>query len=118
MSAQPARNGPWGWILAILGLLFFISLVNGHGPSTSTGGTTSNSDHSPSGAKTFASGNYAGSGVAAVDRTLLPSERENYARDPSGQGFSEEDRAFLEEHGVSESEARAAETILREQGVD
>ncbi|MBB3032667.1 hypothetical protein [Alteriqipengyuania lutimaris] len=56
--------------------------------------------------------------IDRVNRTLLPQEREEWASDPNSYGFNEDDRAFLEEHGVSEAEARAMETILRENGVD
>jgi len=56
--------------------------------------------------------------IDRVDRTLDDSERKQWADDPSSYGFNDEDRAFLEERGVSESEARAIETILRENGVE
>jgi len=32
--------------------------------------------------------------------------------DPSSYGYTDSDRAFLREHGVSEAEARALETML------
>ena len=56
--------------------------------------------------------------INRVDRTLSPQERDHWQADPNSYGFNEDDRAFLKEHGVSESEARAAETVLRENGVD
>ena len=45
-------------------------------------------------------------------------ERELYASDPSSMGYTEEDRESLKEHGVSETEARAAETVMHQQGVE
>lgn len=56
--------------------------------------------------------------IDRVDRTLDQGERSQWAEDPSSYGFNDDDRAFLSEHGVSESEARAMETILRESGVE
>lgn len=53
-----------------------------------------------------------------VDNSLQPEERAQWANDRNSYGFNEDDRAFLEEHGVTESEARALETILRENGVE
>jgi hypothetical protein len=50
--------------------------------------------------------------------TLNPAEQQNYERDPSSMGFSDEDRAFLKEHGVSEKEARAIEEVTRKKGVE
>lgn len=52
-----------------------------------------------------------------VDRTLTPQERDAWAEDSESYGFSDEDRAFAEEHGLDEAELRAAETILRENGM-
>lgn len=49
---------------------------------------------------------------------LKPAEIENWRNDPSSKGFNEEDRAFLKEHGVSETEARAAEEVLRREGAN
>jgi hypothetical protein len=45
-------------------------------------------------------------------------EQELYNRDRSSMGFTDADRDFLREHGVSEEEARAAETIARQHGVE
>ena len=58
------------------------------------------------------------SGVDRVDRTLLPQEKDAWSGDPESYGFNSEDRAFLEQHGVSEAEARAMETVLRENGIN
>jgi hypothetical protein len=38
--------------------------------------------------------------------------------DPSSHGYTDADRRFLKRHGVSEAEARAAETILKEHGIE
>lgn len=38
--------------------------------------------------------------------------------DPSSYGYTDADRAFLKKHGVSEAEARAAETILKQHGIE
>lgn len=54
---------------------------------------------------------------AQVNNTLLPVERENWSADENSYGWGVEDREFLREHGVSEAEARVAETILRQQGI-
>ncbi len=53
-----------------------------------------------------------------VNRSLLPQERKQWRSDPESYGWNEGDRQFFEEHGVSESEARAMETIMRENGVE
>jgi hypothetical protein len=45
-------------------------------------------------------------------------ERAIYSSDPSSMGYTDSDRDFLRQHGVSESEARAAESVLRGQGVN
>ena len=45
-------------------------------------------------------------------------EKQLYERDPSSMGYTEADRDFLQEHGVTESEARAAETILQQHGIE
>jgi hypothetical protein len=45
-------------------------------------------------------------------------ERALYAEDPSSAGYTDSDRDFLNEHGVSEQEARALETVLHENGID
>lgn len=45
-------------------------------------------------------------------------ERALYAEDPSSAGYTDSDRDFLKEHGVSEQEARALETVLHENGID
>lgn len=39
-------------------------------------------------------------------------ERAYYDEAPSSYGYSEEDREFMKEHGVTESEMRAAETLI------
>ena len=39
-------------------------------------------------------------------------ERALYEADPSSMGYTEEDRAFLRENGVSEAEARAVESAI------
>jgi hypothetical protein len=39
-------------------------------------------------------------------------EKALYDADPSSMGYTEEDRAFLQEHGVSEVEARAMESVM------
>jgi len=56
--------------------------------------------------------------IPRVDRTISDHERQNWQQDPESFGFSDEDRAFASEHGLSESELRAAETILRENGLN
>ena len=53
-----------------------------------------------------------------TEQTLLPQERAEWASDAESYGFNEEDQAFLKQHGLSEAEARAAETILRENGIN
>jgi hypothetical protein len=45
-------------------------------------------------------------------------ERALYAEDPSSAGYTDSDRDFLNEHGVSEQEARALETVLHKNGID
>jgi hypothetical protein len=45
-------------------------------------------------------------------------ERALYAQDPSSAGYTDSDRDFLKETGVSEQEMRAMETILHENGLD
>lgn len=131
-------TGPrWKWIIGIVGLLWLGGVVSDltriDDPPAAYENVTDYSENylatsdptpSPSVPTTTytptpsaPSNASAGSGVSQVDRTLLPSERENYAQDPSSHGFSADDRAFLQEHGVTESQARAIETITREQGV-
>lgn len=108
---KQTRRQIWFWgVLSILVLAAFAS-NNKSSPSYSTAASSSESASYPQ-----PSPSYAGSGVAEIDRTLQPSERENYARDPSSQGFSDADRDFLREHGLTEEEARAAETVARENG--
>ena len=55
---------------------------------------------------------------ASGDQSLTGEEREARVSDADSYGWSQSDREFLEENGVSESEARAMETILRENGVN
>jgi hypothetical protein len=40
-----------------------------------------------------------------------------YNQNPSSMGFPPEDLMFLQEHGVSPEEARAAETVMRKEGI-
>jgi hypothetical protein len=47
------------------------------------------------------------SGVVMDDR-----EKALYDADPSSMGYTKEDREFLREHGMSEEEARAAESVM------
>ena len=49
---------------------------------------------------------------------LSPDERNRWQEEPDSKGFNDSDRQFLEDHGVTEAEARAAEAILREHGLD
>ena len=62
--------------------------------------------------------------VERSDRATLPGatlseqERENFAADPGSMGFSEADRQFLREHGVTEGQARAAEEVARRKGIN
>lgn len=56
--------------------------------------------------------------AAVSNEWLLEEEKEDFANDPESYGWNLEDREFLQKHGTSESEARAAETILRENGLD
>jgi hypothetical protein len=53
-----------------------------------------------------------------ISSTMTEAEKLNFAADPSSAGFSEADRRFLREQGVSEQEARAMETILRQNGIN
>jgi hypothetical protein len=39
-------------------------------------------------------------------------EKALYDADPSSMGYTKEDREFLREHGMSEEEARAAESVM------
>ena len=128
MSAQPPRKSQ-KWIVA--GVFGFLLLLAAFGTSGGNKDATASKSvnsmtrservqvvapitSSESGPST----GIEGSGVSRVDQTLAPIERENYARDRSSHGFSDEDRDFLREHGVSESEARAVETVTREAGVE
>jgi hypothetical protein len=45
-------------------------------------------------------------------------EKQLYERDPTSMGYTDADRQFLQDHGVTEGEARAAETVLHDQGID
>ena len=56
--------------------------------------------------------------IPRVGKNMDAHERRLYAEDPSSAGYTDADRDFLREHGVSEQEARAAETVLRENGID
>lgn len=124
MPNEQSRGPRWGWIAAIFGLVIVLELFgedrDSGGAQNSPSASLNNapvSDSYASTSATLSSLSNAGSGDYRTDQTLLPSERENYERDRSSQGFSDSDRDFLEEHGVSEDEARAIETITREQGV-
>ena len=54
-----------------------------------------------------------GSGAYMNDRA-----KQVYENDPSSMGYTGSDRQFLKEHGMTESEARATETVLHQHGVD
>jgi hypothetical protein len=56
--------------------------------------------------------------IPRVGKNMDGHERRLYAEDPSSAGYTEADRDFFRGHGVSEQEARAAETVLRENGID
>ena len=79
----------------------------GHDRSAETDDSSSKS--STPNADAFTSG----SGAYMDDR-----EKQLYERDPTSRGYTDADRDFLKEHGVSEDEARAAETILHQQGIE
>jgi hypothetical protein len=54
-----------------------------------------------------------GSGVYMDDR-----EKQLYERDPSSRGYTDADMDFIRDHGMTEDEMRAAETVLHEHGID
>ena len=107
----------WPGVIGIAIFLVFMMVVSNNNNSSdfSSSKTGSGDGAFDVAADTDSARSYA---IDRVDRTLLPQEREEWASDPNSYGFNENDRVFLEEHGVSESEARAMETILRENGVD
>lgn len=109
-------------VLIILGLAFVGLLARGNEPTERASGATASASQVQIDAAEDA-------GFVAVepaqpttdsriDRTLLPQERAQWRADPNSYGWNEGDRQFFEEHGVSEAEARAMETVVREAGVD
>jgi hypothetical protein len=51
--------------------------------------------------------------ATTLNAHINESEKKNFAEDPNSMGFSNPDRQFLREHGVSETEARAVEEVTR-----
>jgi hypothetical protein len=45
-------------------------------------------------------------------------EKQISERDPTSRGYTDADRDFLREQGMSEDEMRAAETVLHDHGID
>lgn len=126
-ARQKLRLNPPMVVLGVLALLFVAYAILNEGQPRAVYGPASEnieSDLSAYDAMGAGASNPAADAdgtsysIDRVDRTLLRQEREQWASDPESYGFNESDRAFLEEHGVSESEGRAMETILRENGVD
>ena len=49
---------------------------------------------------------------------MTPEERAQYNREPQSAGYANGERQTLRDLGVSAQEARAAETVLRQNGID
>jgi hypothetical protein len=105
--------------LAISAFVLLIALFSGRFSSSSGSSTTEPVPSAPSysavdGSNTPRADALTSSTGAYMDER----EKHLYERDPTSMGYTEADRQFLQEHGVSESEARAAETVLHDQGID
>ena len=122
MENQQDKRGPrWGIIAAILVLWWLISLI---GSGSSSNGSSASADYSSSPSKGYEaqkdslSTPRADSFTSSTGAYMDAREKQIYERDPSSMGYTESDREFLREHGMTESEARAAETVLHQHGID
>ena len=93
-------------------MLLVLALANG--------GNDRRTTYAPSQTYSSASRLPTGSGAVSPPAGIRmdATERTIYSRDPSSMGYTDADRDFLREHGVSEAEARAAESVLRDHGIN
>ena len=123
MNKEEKGKGPrWGIIAAIIGALWLMSIIGSNNSSSKSSASYSSTKPSSQGGyeatSSTASTPTADAFTSSTGAYMDGREKQLYERDPSSMGYTESDREFLREHGVSESEARAAETVLHQQGID
>ena len=109
------RAGAWKVTIVIAAVVLLISVFGGgHNRRTPESTSTASTDYLSRPSSTPSADAFASRSGAYLDGR----ERQLYEADPSSRGYTDADRDFLKEHGVSEDEARAAETVLHEHGID
>jgi hypothetical protein len=105
--------------LIIFGAVLLISVFGGGASHRSGAATYEAEQSSPSYSRQASSETpRADAFTSSTGAYMDAREKQLYESDPSSLGYTDSDRQFLKDHGVSESEARAAETVLHQQGID
>lgn len=107
MDSKISKKKPtewWVWIFLGFVAILIVSTIFGEGTSEQRlkGASTKTADTIP----------------AEIRETMSDEEKARYISDPGSAGFNDSDRQFLKEHGMTEQEARAAETVLRQNGIN